>query len=298
MFDRTGLADFLRRRRETLRPVDAGIPVGNRRRTPGLRREEVAALAGISTDYYSRLEQARGSTPSASVIASLARALQCDLDQRDHLFHLAGVAAPPRRAGGHVRPGLIALANRLVDIPVMITTDLGELVWRNALAQALMRDFPEGSEGPRNVIWRWFAEPMSRPMPEAEWARISASHVSDLRAAHARRSADAEVTRLVNDLVARSAEFRELWSRHDVGVRRSDIKTVVHPEVGLVQLRCEVLLTPAEDVELIAFFPLEGTDADEKLQLLRVIGSQQFSSAGGALPAPAREEGSDHDPGR
>lgn len=278
VIDRTGLADFLRRRRELLRPVDAGLPNGARRRTPGLRREEVASLAGISADYYARLEQARGSAPSASVISALAGALQCDIDQRDHLFHLAGMSAPPRRAGGHIRPGLLALANRLTDVPVIVMTDLGDVVWRNPLGRALTGELPEGPERSRNVIWRWFADPSTPPMPEADWERISAAHVSDLRAAHARRSADADVSSLVDELLELSAEFRELWTRHDVAVRQSDVKSIVHPEVGVVQLRCEVLLTPDEDIQLVAFFPLDGTDADEKLQLLRVIGIQEFQA--------------------
>ncbi|MDN5758740.1 MAG: helix-turn-helix transcriptional regulator [Tomitella sp.] len=279
MVDHKGLADFLRRRRELLRPADAGLLPGNRRRTPGLRREEVAMLAGVSSDYYARIEQARGSSPSASVIAALAGALQCDLDQRDHLFHLAGLTAPPRLAGRHVRPGLVALANRLEDIPVMIATDLGEVVWCNRLGRALLGDLPDGPGRSRNLTWRWFTDPASRVLPEADWPRISAAHVSDLRAAYARRSADADVLSLVDDLLARSAEFRELWELHEVSVRHSDIKSVIHAEVGVVQLRCEVLLTPDEDIELVAFFPLEGTDAAEKLQLLQVIGTQKFQSS-------------------
>lgn len=281
MIDRPGLADFLRRRRELLRPADVGLPAGVRRRTPGLRREEVAQLAGVSTDHYSRLEQARGSAPSAAVVAAIARALRCDLDQRDHLFHLAGLAAPPHRAGGHVRPGLIKLAGRLVDVPVCIYSDLGEVLWRNALGAALAgeRDVRPGREG--NIYWRWFTDPAYRePAPEEDRPRLSAAHVSDLRATYSRRAGDRDVTELVHDLLDRSAEFRELWERHDVAVRRSDLKTFRHPEVGLIQVHCEVLLTPDEDVKLLAYFPVEGTDAAEKLELLRVIGTQEFQTTG------------------
>ncbi|WP_407659331.1 helix-turn-helix transcriptional regulator [Jiangella rhizosphaerae] len=277
--DRPGLADFLRRRREVLRPADVGLPAGVRRRTPGLRREEVAQLAGVSTDHYSRLEQARGSAPSPAVVAALARALRCDLDQRDHLFHLAGLSAPPRLAGGHIRPGLIALASRLVDVPVCILSDIGEVLWRNALHAALVgeRDVRPGREG--NVYWRWFTDPTARELaPEEDRPRLSASHVADLRSTHSRRAGDRDVTELVDDLLDRSAEFRALWERHDVAVRRSDVKSFVHPEVGLVRLRCEVLLTPDEDVELLAYFPVEGTDAAEKLELLQVIGTQNFQT--------------------
>ncbi|MBB5787130.1 transcriptional regulator with XRE-family HTH domain [Jiangella mangrovi] len=279
MIDRPGLADFLRRRRELLRPADVGLPAGVRRRTPGLRREEVAQLAGVSADHYSRLEQARGSAPSAAVVAAIARALRCDLDERDHLFHLAGLSAPPRRAGGHIRPGLIALASRLVDVPVCINSDLGEVLWRNALLAALVgeRDLRAGRAG--NVYWRWFTEPASRELaPEEDRPRLSAAHVSDLRSTYSRRAGDRDITELVHDLLERSAEFRELWERHEVAVRRSDVKTFVHPEVGPIRLHCEALLTSDEDVTLLAYFPLEGTDAAEKLELLRVIGTQDFQT--------------------
>ncbi|NYI66909.1 helix-turn-helix domain-containing protein [Spelaeicoccus albus] len=292
MTNRAELADFLRRRRELLRPADAGLPAGPRRRTPGLRREEVAMLAGVSVDHYTRLEQARGSSPSASVVGAIAGALQCDLDQRDHLFYLAGLPPPARRAGVYVRPGLIAMADRLVDIPVLITTDVGDVVWSNVLGRSFLGSWPEhadaGSAGwdaagdagarprSRNVVWRWFTEPSARPIAEPEWPRISAAHVSDLRAVYARRSGDADVASLVADLLETSAEFRELWERHDVAVHHEDVKTMIHPEVGDVQLRCEILLSPDAGIQLLAFFPLPGTDAAEKLELLRVIGTQEF----------------------
>ena len=273
------LADFLRRRRALLRPVDAGLPEGTRRRTPGLRREEVAMLAGVSVDYYTRLEQARSSTPSVGVITGIAQALQCDQDERDHLFRLTGHPAPPRRAGRHVRPGLIALGNRLTDLPVVITTDLGEVLWANPLGQALLGDQLEGTPRERNIILRWFTDPSSRTLAEDQWERISAAHVADLRAAFTRRGGDREVTALVQELQAASSEFARLWDLHDVGVRRSDRKTIIHGEVGAIEMRCEVLLTPDEDVAMHAFFPLEGTGAHEKLDLLAVIGTQLMRSS-------------------
>ncbi len=280
VIDRDELADFLRRRRELLRPSDVGLPDGLRRRTPGLRREEVASLAGISTDHYTRLEQARGSAPSESVLSAIARALQCDLDERDHLFYLAGMTPPARRAGHYVRPGLIALARRLTDIPVVICTDTGELAWLNPLATALLPPLPDGPGRERNLMWRWFTRPDHRPAPQEDWDRMSASHVMDLRATYARRAGDTDITSLVHDLLEASEEFRGLWERHEVAVRRADVKTFVHPEVGAVSVRCEVLLTEEADVKLLAYFPLEGTDAAEKLELLRVIGTQRLTSEG------------------
>lgn len=277
MIDRAGLADFLRRRREQLRPDEVGLPPSARRRTPGLRREEVAQLAGMSTDYYARLEQSRGANPSAPIVAGLARALRCDLDQRDHLYRLAGLAPPLRRAGGHLEPGLLGLVDRLTDIPVCVCTDIEQVLWQNPLADALLGR-PAGTGLERSLTWRWFTAPETRRIfPEADWDAHSSAHVADLRATFARRRGDRDVTDLVEALLARSPEFRELWDLHEVTVRRLPRKRVLHPEVGAVDLSCEVLLTPDADVRVRAFLPLPGTDASEKLALLRVIGTQSFA---------------------
>jgi transcriptional regulator with XRE-family HTH domain len=282
VIDRAGLADFLRRRREMLRPADVGLPQGARRRTPGLRRDEVAHLAGMSTDYYARLEQNRGANPSEPIVASLTRALRCDLDERDHLYHLAGLEPPARLASRHIRPGLISMLDRLTDIPAAICTDLNDVLWQNALADAVL-----GPQGPRveprarNLVWQWFTEPATRTrVPEENWERHSIEHVDDLRATHARRGRDEDVATFVQDLREHSAEFRGLWERHQVSVRRFDRKTLLHPDVGALHLTCEVLLTPAADLTVVAFFPTPGTDAREKLDLLRVIGVQTFEPAG------------------
>ena len=277
VIDRAGLADFLRRRRERLRPADVGLPDGVRRRAPGLRREEVAQLAGMSSDYYSRLEQCRGSHPSAPIVAALALALCCDYDERDHLFHLAGLPAPPRRAGRHIAPGLISLADRLTDVPVCICTDLEEALWQNAFADSVLGRQDHRGGRTRNFTWRWFTEPGVRTrFPEEDWPHHSAAHVNDLRATYSRRAGEPDVTALVHDLSGRSAEFRGLWERHEVAVRRYDRKRIVHPEVGLLHLTCERVLTPDEDLKVLAFFPTEGTDARDKLDRLRVIGAQNL----------------------
>ncbi|MGW5195412.1 helix-turn-helix transcriptional regulator [Kribbella sp. NPDC004138] len=273
VIDRDALADFLRRRREVLRPADVGLPEGARRRTPGLRREEVAQLAGMSTDYYSRLEQSRGANPSEPIVAGLARALRCDLDERDHLYHLAGFTPPLRRAGRHINPGLIGLVQRLDDIPVAITTDIEEVLWQNHLADVVL-----GGGAGRNLTWAWFTEPGTRRLfPEEDWEAHSAAHVADLRATHARRNGDRDVTELVDALLDRSQEFRDLWELHRVAVCRLASKRILHPEVGTLDLTCELLLTPEADLRIRAFVPIEGTEAREKLELLRVIGTQSFA---------------------
>jgi transcriptional regulator with XRE-family HTH domain len=275
--DRAGLADFLRRRRELLRPADVGLPAGVRRRTPGLRRDEVAQLAGMSTDYYSRLEQGRGSLPSESILTAIARALRVSLDERDHLFHLAGISPPARHAGRHIDAGLSRLADHLVRVPVCICTDLDEVLWQNDLGDVVMGSFDHRGSRERNFTWRWFADPATRAFfPQEDWAHQSEVHVSDLRATYSRRGGDADVTALVNELLEVSGEFVALWERHEVSVRRSDRKRLLHPQVGLLQLTCQVLLTPHEDLKLLAMFPTEGTDARDKLDLLRVIGRQDL----------------------
>ncbi|MQY24427.1 helix-turn-helix transcriptional regulator [Nocardia macrotermitis] len=278
MIDRSGLADFLRRRRELLSPADIGLPEGVRRRTPGLRRDEVAQLASISTDYYARLEQCRGANPSEPVMAALARALRCDPDERDHLYHLAGFSSPERHSGGYVRPGLMSLLNRLDDVPACVVSDLGEILWQNTIAEvALGWTAGKRTDRSRNIVWQWFTEPALRAcFPEEDWSRHSLAHVNDLRATYSRRGGDADVTDLVKGLRKHSAEFRDLWERHEVAVHRFDRKRFLHPEVGVLHLTCEVLLSPEADTKVLAFFPTEGTDTHEKLELLRVIGPLEF----------------------
>jgi transcriptional regulator with XRE-family HTH domain len=280
MIDRPGLADFLRRRRDLLRPSDLGLPAGVRRRTSGLRRDEVAQLATISTDYYARLEQCRGANPSEPVVASLARALRCDLDERDHLYYLAGFSPPARHSNGYVRPGVMSLLDRLKDVPACVVTDLGEILWQNTIAEIAL-DWTTGRRVDRaqNVVWQWFTEPALRScFPEEDWPRHSLAHVSDIRATYSRRGGDTDVAKLVHDLLKHSEEFRDLWERHEVAVHRFDRKRFLHPEVGVLHLTCEVLLSPEEDTRVLAFFPTEGTDAREKLELLRTIGAQDFQT--------------------
>jgi hypothetical protein len=237
----------------------------------------VAALAGVSVDYYTRLEQARGPHPSASVVAAVARALRCAVDERDHLFHLAGHAPPARRAGRHIPPGLLRLVDHLADVPALVLDDLTEVLWQNRLADALTGPLAPEPGRANNAAWRWFTDPAMRELcPAEDRDRLSVSHVRDLRATWSRRGADADVTALVADLCTASAEFTALWERHEVAERRADLKRFHHPEVGLVSLTCEVLLTPDTDLALLVLFPTEGTDARDKLDLLRVIGTQDL----------------------
>ena len=279
--DRPQLADFLRRSRERIRPQEAGLTAGPRRRTPGLRREEVAQLAGMSADYYIRLEQARSPQPSTQMLAALARALRLTEDERDHLYLLAGHRPPAgRRAGEHIRPGVLYLLDRLADTPAQVLSDLGDLLVQNTMAQVLLGAMCSVHPECRNITWRWFVEPVVREAyPADEWAHYSRLHVADLRAAVARRGGDAESAALVRKLRAASQEFADLWDLHEVAVQRTSRMRVVHPEVGLIELECERLVTPTDDQLLVVFTPPPGTDTASHLELLRVVGREQFADA-------------------
>jgi transcriptional regulator with XRE-family HTH domain len=280
--DRRELADFLRRRREQLRPADVGLAAGMRRRTPGLRREEVAQLAGVSADYCMRLEQQRSSQPSTQVLAALARALRLTADERDHLYVLAGHPAPAGRlAGDHVRPGLMHLLDALPATPAQILGDLGDLLAQNEMARYLFGAVCSEREESRNVVVRWFTDPGVRAAhPPEEHEYLSRVHVADLRAAVARRGNDAAAAGLVRRLRATTAEFAELWDRHEVAVRRRSRMRVLHPRIGLIELDSETLLTPSEDQKLLVFTPPPGSETAEKLGLLRVIGDQDLITTG------------------
>ena len=278
--DRGQLADFLRRRRERLTPADVGLPAGVRRRTPGLRREEVAQLAGMSTDYLARLEQSRGPQPSTQVLASLARALRLTDDERDHLYYLAGRTPPAfHRPNAHVSPGLLHVLDHLTDSAAFVLSDLGETLVQNPVAIALQGDesHPEGLD--RYAIWRWFTDPATRAMsPEEDWPTHSRTYVADLRATAARRHGDPDVVELVEQLTAASDEFTALWTEHEVAVRRADRKRIIHPEVGMLDLLCEVLVGASGVQFLVVLFARPGTDAREKLDLLRTIGTQDLTA--------------------
>lgn len=278
--DRAELADFLRRSRIRLSPSDVGLPEGARRRTPGLRREEVAQLAGMSVDYYTRLEQRRGPHPSVQLLAALARALRLTSDERDHLYHLAG-QVPPRAAtgGGHVRPGLLLILDRLHDTPAQVMSDLGDVLAQNAMAMALLGDNSALPVENRNLMVRWFVDPSSRArIPEADHGRLARGHVAQLRAVVAARPEDRRAAGLLRRLLAESPEFAALWAEHEVAVRRSDTKTVLHPTVGAIELDCEVMLSSAHAQRLIVYTARPGSVSQQRLELLRVVGLQDLTT--------------------
>lgn len=273
--DRAALAAFLRRRREALQPADVGLAPGQRRRTAGLRREEVAALSHMSTDYYARLERATGPHPSAQMIAAIAQGLHLTLAERDHLFHLAGHHPPAAGSSGeHVSPGMLRILDRLTDTPAEIVTELGETLRQTPLGVALTGDIA-GLEGPqRSIGYRWFTDPASRRLyaPD-EHEFLSRLWASGLREIVTRRGPRSRAAELVAELSARSAEFRDLWARGEVGLRPRSTKRFVHHELGELELECQTLLDPAQSHSLLVYTAAPGSDSHEKLRLLSVIGA-------------------------
>jgi transcriptional regulator with XRE-family HTH domain len=287
---RDQLADFLRRRREATRPAEVGIADGPRRRTTGLRREEVAMLAGMSADYVVRLEQGRSSQPSVQLLGGLARALRMSDDERDHLFLLAGHRPPPADGVARLaRAGLIRMLDLLGDTPALVLSDLGEVLAQNRAALLLMGDQTKFSGDRRYVAYRWFTDPAARAVasPE-ERERHARQLVADLRAAAGRRTGDSTVAGLVDRLRAASADFRRIWAEHEVAVRRADRKSVLHPRVGRLLMNCETLVTPDQGQQLLVLTPADA-ESRERLELLRVIGIEEFSTgATGSTDPTAR----------
>ncbi|MEU6744736.1 helix-turn-helix transcriptional regulator [Spirillospora sp. NPDC046719] len=274
---RDQLADFLRRRREAIRPAEVGIADGPRRRTTGLRREEVAMLAGMSVDYVVRLEQGRSSQPSPQLLGALARALRLSDDERDHLFHLAGHRPPPADGTARLaRAGLMRMLDLLGETPALVLSDLGEVLAQNRTAVLLTGDHTGFSGDRRYVVHRWFTDPAARAVaPVEEQEHYGRQIVADLRAAAGRRTGDPAVAGLIERLQAASADFRRLWAEHEVAVRRADRKTMLHPRVGRMLLDCETLVTPDQSQQLLVLTPADA-ETRERLDLLRVLGIEDF----------------------
>ena len=282
--DRDALARVLRRARGRVRPEDAGLAAGVNRRVPGLRREELALLAGISVDYVVRLEQGRGPQPSAQVLTALARALRLEPSERDELFYLAGAAPPAHdRIEMHVRPSVLRLIDRFVDLPTMVVSAKGDVLAWNALASALFGDWSALSAERRNINrLRFLPDPSDPPRSavgasEEERAATAAQAVGALRATVARYPNDPGLSRLLSDLHDGSPQFRSLWAEQSAGGWRSHRKTVVHPTLGAVTLECDTLHVPDVDQAVIVYSAAPDTPEAEALALLRVIGTQRLT---------------------
>lgn len=278
MIDRAGLAEFLRHRREALQPEDVGLPRGSRRRTSGLRREEVAALCHMSSDYYSRIEREKGPQPSAQMLASIAQGLHLTREERDHLFRLGGHVPPDRGTGDHISPGLLRVLDRLGDTPAEIVTELGETLRQTPTGVALTGDLTRHQGPARSIGYRWFTDPATRELyaPE-EHDFLSRLYASGLREVIARRGPRSRAAHLSELLLAGSEEFRRRWDTHEVGLAPREVKRFVHPEVGPLELHCQHLVDPGEAHMLLVLTAVPGSESHEKLRLLSVIGSQQLT---------------------
>ena len=270
MIDRAGLADFLRRRREALQPEDVGLPRGARRRTPGLRREEVAALSHMSTDFYSRIERERGPQPSEQMVASIAQGLHLSLDERDHLFRLAGHQPPTRGpAGDHISPGMLRIFDRLADTPAEIVTELGETLRQTPLSAALVGDATRHTGPARSIGYRWFTDPAARRLhPPEDHDFYSRMYASGLRSIVTLRGPGSRAAELADLLLARSEEFRERWAAHEVGIRPREVKRYLHPSVGELELSCQIVQDPFQSHSLLVYTATPGSPSHDGLRLL------------------------------
>ncbi|MFI2565548.1 helix-turn-helix transcriptional regulator [Paenarthrobacter sp. NPDC018779] len=282
----------LHRWRDRLSPVDVGRAALPGRRAVGLRREELAELAGLSVDYVVRLEQGRSTSPSAQVVASLARVLQLSPAEREHAYRLAGLLPPQAgRISTHVPAGIQRMLARLGEFPAgVFSADWTLLSWTPAWA-VLLGDPSERSGVERNLVRSVFAEmgPRLSAWPvDLEDGSLSSALVADLRTALVDYPRDQGLLDLVADMRSTSAEFRRLWSEGAVGHHVSARKTIVHPQVGEVTCDCDVLTVPGSDIRLVVYTVAAGSPDAEKLEFLRVTNGVPIngsSSSGPGRPA-------------
>lgn len=232
-------------------------------------------MCHMSTDYYSRLERERGPQPSEQMIASIAQGLHLSLDERDHLFRLAGHQPPMRGSSSdHVSPGMMRIFDRLTDTPAEIVTELGETLRQTPIGVALVGDLCRYTGLSRSIGYRWFTDRQVRDLyPPEDHEFYSRLYVSGLRAVLAVRGPGSRAARFADALTAESGEFRDLWDRHEVGIRPREVKRYRHPEVGSLELHCQILLDPEQSHSLLVYTAEPGSESYEKLQLLSVVGA-------------------------
>ncbi|MFI2378317.1 helix-turn-helix transcriptional regulator [Streptomyces sp. NPDC018964] len=273
MADRAVLAAFLRARREALRPEDVELPRGRRRRTRGLRREEVAALCDVSVDHYRRLEQPRGPNPSEQMLAAIARGLRLSLEERDLLFQLAGHALPRRaRRGDHITPGMTRILDRLADTPAQVMNGLGETMRQTRPAVALLGDQTAYTGLARSSHYRWFTEPDARLVhPEGDHAEQSRLMVADLHSTYSRDGRDSRAAELVDALNRESPEFAAIWRERPVLGPYCASKRFRHPEAGTLELHCQTLVDPDQSQRLVVYTATPGTESHTGLRSLSLL---------------------------
>jgi transcriptional regulator with XRE-family HTH domain len=284
--DQTTFGATLRAWRDRLSPATAGLPLRHGRRTQGLRREELAELAGVSVDYVVRLEQGRASTPSAQVVAALARALQLTVGERDHLYRLAGLAAPGgAEISEHVPPGIQRILHRNADSATAVFAADWQLIQWNRGWAALVGDpsatppalrnfaldtFPVDGGAPRLAQW---------PVESGADDSVPAAVVSDLRRATGRFPSNRRLTDLVGRLAAGNERFATLWAAGEVGAHREGHKTVFHPLVGPIEVDCDVLTDGEAELKIVILSTAPGTEDETKFRLAVMAGTPEAVSA-------------------
>jgi transcriptional regulator with XRE-family HTH domain len=260
--DTNRLGAYLRARRELVTPERAGIPAGTRRRVSGLRREEVALLAGISADYYLRLERGRDRNPSPQVLEALARVLQLDDVERKYLLDLA-VGGPPARHRRRVErvPARLHHLLATIGLPAFVEGRAFDVLAANPLATALSPRLRRGENRLRSLL----LDPEEREF-HADWERSTAGFVGAFRRSVGDRLDDARAIELVGELSLASARFRSLWARHDVRELQGGTTTVRHPAVGELTLHRDKL--PVDGLILVVYYPEPGSPSAERLRLL------------------------------
>lgn len=261
MINRAELAAFLRTRRDRLRPRDVGLPGGQRRRTPGLRRQEVAELAGLSVDYYIRLEQGRGPRPSRQVLAALARALMLTTDEREYLFRVAGEEPSPSPGPSREVPQSIRyLLDALPDVPAYVVSAKYDILAWNELATHFVGDLSGFPDDNRNMIrWMFTLRASDGYWNDEEALAFARSTVADLRAAYAKYPGDRSIDALVTELLALSPRFAAMWAERDVATRHPMMKRVDHPVAGPLEFECQVMHIQDTDQRLIAYVAAPGS---------------------------------------
>jgi transcriptional regulator with XRE-family HTH domain len=274
----------VRRWRDRAAPEAVGVRVGGRRRAVGLRREELAGLAGISVDYLTRLEQGRATSPSSQVVEALARALRLSDTERELLFRLAGQAVPGHGVvSTRVTPSVQRLLDRLSHTPVAVYDAAWNLIVANQPYDALMGESTSVRGIERNAVWRNLVGAGNRSLqtPE-EQARLESRLVGDLRMTAARYPADRELKRLIAELTLHSPRFVELWDSGEVGSSQdqSRHKIIDHPGVGLISLDCDTLIVRGDDLRIMVYTAEPGTEDAERLALAVVLGTQALADQG------------------
>jgi transcriptional regulator with XRE-family HTH domain len=270
----------VRRWRDRVRPATVGVPVGGRRRAAGLRREELAGLAGISVDYLTRLEQGRATSPSVQVVEALARALRVSDTERDLLFRLAGHVTPGLDlVSSRITPSVQRLLDRLAHTPVAVFDATWTLVVANAPYDALMGPTTTWHGIERNSVWRHLVGPGSRALntPEQQ-ADFEARLVADLRLTAARYPNDQRLKQLVRELATQSARFTALWESadHEPTQDFGRHKVIDHPDVGHITLDCDLLLVAGDDLRIMIYTAEPDTEDAERLALAVVLGTQSM----------------------